>query len=139
MQPNSSTCAILADRQSEIAERVRSLLETTYETVYLVADVVTLREGASRLLPALIVLDLALGGRDVTRVLHDISELSPLTQVLVLTVHDDPSVARMALQGGAHGVVLKRCIGNDFLAAVDTLQNGAQYVSPDIGEIPLAE
>lgn len=133
MEPKSPTCAILADRHSALAEGIRGLLETTFQSVYLVADTSTLRDGASRLLPALVVLDMSLSGRDSTQVLQEIRNLSPATRVLVLTIHDEATVARLALLAGAHGVVLKRCIGNDLLPAIDTLLQGREFVSPDFG------
>lgn len=109
------------------------MLETAFQTVYVVADTSTLREGASRLLPALIVLDLSLAGRDSAQVLGDIKNLSPATRVLILTVYDEASVARLALLAGANGVVLKRCIGADFMHAIDAVLKGEQFISPDFG------
>jgi len=132
MVSNSPKCAILADRHTLLAEGIRDLLETAFQTVYLVADTPTLREGTSRLLPALIVLDMSLAGHNSLRVLQQIRELSPASRVLVLSMHDDAAVARMALSAGAHGVVLKRSIGEDFMHAVDAVLQGVEYVSPDI-------
>lgn len=133
MEPKSSTCAILADRHSALAEGVRGLLETAFKTVYLVADTPSLREGASRLRPALVVLDMSLGSHGSSRLVQEIGELSPVTRVLILTVHDDATVARIVLGAGAHGVVLKRCIGKDLMQAVDAVLQGDKYVSPDFG------
>lgn len=133
MEPKSPNCTILADRHVTLVEGIRDLLETAFQTVYLVSDTSTLRDGALRLLPALIVLDLSLAGHDVVAVLREIRDLSPATRVLVLTVYDEPSVARMAMDAGAHGIVIKRCIGNDLMPAVDALLRGEEYVSLDFG------
>ncbi len=97
----------------------------------MVADAPSLREGARELTPALIVLDLSLGGRESPRLLQEIHELSPASRVIVLTVHDEAAVARMALASGAQSVVLKRSIGRDFLDAVSAVLRGEQYVSSD--------
>ena len=131
MAPQNPSCAILADRHTVLAERVRDLLEADFQTVYVVADVPSLREGARELAPALIVLDLSLGGRDFPRLLQEIHELSPASRVIVLTLHDEATVARMALASGAQSVVLKRSIGRDFLDAVSAVLRGEQYVSSD--------
>jgi DNA-binding NarL/FixJ family response regulator len=133
MAPQKSTCAILADRHTVLAERVRDLLEADFQTVYLVADAPSLREGAQRLAPALIVLDLSLESSDCPRLLREIAELSPTPRVIVLSVHDEATVARMALASGVQGVVLKRTIGSDFLCAVSAVLRGERYVSPDFG------
>ena len=131
MAPQNPGCAILADRHTVLAERVRDLLEADFQTVYVVADVPSLREGTRELAPALIVLDLSLGGRESPRLLQEIHELSPASRVIVLSVHDEASVARMALASGAQSVVLKRSIGSDFLDAVSAVLRGEQYVSSD--------
>lgn len=131
MAPQKPGCAILADRHTVLAERVRDLLEADFQTVYMVADAPSLREGAQQLTPALIVLDLSLGGRELPRLLQEIHELSPASRVIVLSVHDEASVARMALASGAQSIVLKRSIGRDFLDAVSAVLRGEQYVSSD--------
>ena len=133
METQHPTCALLADRHTAVAEGIRGMLETAFQAVYMVADLRTLKQGAGRLLPALIVLDLSLAGRDSKKLMKEIIKLSPASRLLVLTLHDEATVARHALQAGAHGVVLKRCIGNDFLPAVDALLQGEDYVSPDFG------
>lgn len=127
------TCAVLADRHAALADGVRGLLETTFQTVYIVADTLSLRDGAQRLEPNLIVLDLSLAGSDSPVILRTVHELSPNSRVILLTVHDQPDVARLALAAGAHGVVLKRRLGSDFLNAMDAVMRGETWVSADFG------
>lgn len=129
MASQNSSCALLADRHTILAERVRDLLEADFETVYLVSDVLSLREGAQRLKPALIVLDLSLAGDASSDLLSDIGELSPTSRLIVLSVHDEAVVARTALAAGAQSVILKRSIGNDFLSAVSAVRRGELFVS----------
>ncbi len=129
MAPHNSTCALLADRHTVLSERVRDLLEADFKTVYVVADAPSLQEGAKHLAPAVIVLDLSLVGRESANLLKQISELSPSSKVIALSVHDDPAVAQMALASGALGVVLKRSIGSDLHPAISAVFRGEQYVS----------
>jgi CheY-like chemotaxis protein len=135
MEPAQPTCAILADRHLGVAEGVRGLLESAFQTVYAVADLESLREGVQRLAPALIVLDLSLAGCDFAPVLQKIRELSPTSWVIVLTLYDQAAVARLALEAGADSVVLKRCAGSDFMPAVDAVLRGETFVSPDFGPL----
>jgi len=129
MAPYNSTCALLADRHTVLSERVRDLLEADFNTVYVVGDALSLQEGAQHLAPAVVVLDLSLAGRESARLMQQVGELSPSSKVIVLSVHDDPAVARMALASGARGVVLKRSIGNDLHPAISAVLRGEQYVS----------
>lgn len=133
MQIALPSCALLAERHMRLAEGVRGLLEAAFERVYLVADLQSLRDGAHRLLPAVIVLDLSLTEGGLDALLPDLRNLAPNSRIVILTIHDDPHVAFMALQAGAHGVVLNRCVGNDLLQAVDQVLDGVEYVSPDFG------
>lgn len=131
MGPQHPTCAILADRHTALADGIRGLLETEFDAVYVVADTQSLSDGAQRLLPELIIIDLGLVSGDLPGQLHRIADLAPASRVIVLSMHDEAGVAQLALAAGAHGVVLKRCVGNDFLPAIDAVLHGRHYVSPD--------
>lgn len=96
----------------------------------MVADQSSLIEGAQRLLPELIVVDVSLARGDIRQLLQAIREQAPDAKVLLLSVHDEPAVAKAAFAAGADGLVLKRAIANDLLPAVDALLAGHQYVSP---------
>lgn len=114
-----------------MTERVRDLLAAEFKTVYVVADAPSLQEGAQHLTPAVIVLDLSLGGRDSANLLKQVFELSPTSKVIALSVYDDAAVARTALDAGAHAVVLKRSIGSDLHRAISAVMRGKQFLSKD--------
>jgi len=123
-------CVLLADRHHRLSEGVRGLLETAFSKVFLVADHASLMEGAERLVPALVVVDVALAQGDAAELLRSIRERAPAAKVLLLSVHDEPAVVAAALAAGAHGLVLKRAIATDLLPAVDALLADQSYVSP---------
>ena len=133
MEHQQVGCAILADRHTTLSEGIRGLLETTFKTVYIVADAASLKEGAQRLLPAVVVLDISLLGSDFSSLLKEVLESSPESRVIVLSVHDQASVVRIALASGAKSVVLKRTIGSDLLTAVSAVLRGDEFVSPGFG------
>lgn len=130
MESKNPTCAILADRHTQLTEGIRGLLESTFKTVYIVADASSLKEGTLRLEPALVVMDLSLVGPEFPRLLREIKDLSPQSRVIVLSVHDQACVARLALASGANSVVLKRSVGSDFLNAISAVQRGEVFLSP---------
>ena len=121
---------LLADRHHGLRDGVRGLLEAAFETVFMVADEASLLEGAGRLKPAVVVLDLALSAGDLRGLVARVSARSPASQVLLVSVHDEPTVATSALDAGAEGVVLKRSLATDLMPAVDALLAGQRYVSP---------
>ena len=50
------------------------------------------------------------------------------SKIIVLSVHDEPTVVQAALEAGASGFVLKRAIATDLLNAVDAVLAGGRYV-----------
>jgi two-component system invasion response regulator UvrY len=126
-------CALLADSHTSFAEGVRGLLETEFSTIYVVADARSLHDGVERLQPTLVVVDISLAADDSSGLLHGLLESSPASALIVLTAHDEPSVAAAVMSAGATGVVLKRCVARDLLFAVDRALRGEKFVSPDIG------
>ncbi len=136
MSARTPNCVLLADRHHRLSEGVRGLLETTFSKVFMVADQTSLMEGAERLSPALVVVDVSLAQGDISDLLHSIHDRAPAAKLLLLSVHDEPAVAAAAFAAGADGLVLKREIATDLLPAVDTVLAGGQYLSPHAGRSP---
>ena len=133
MTERTASCALLADRHNTLIEGIRDLLETMFETVFVVGDANSLLEGGVRLQPSVVMVDLSLAPPDGLVLLRQMRDGSPDSKFLVLSVHDDPSIAEQALAAGADGVVLKRSIATDLLPAIDTVLDGKHYVSSGIG------
>lgn len=100
----------------------------------MVADEASLFEGVARLMPAIVVLDLSFAAGDANELLARITKYSPTSKILILSVHDEPSVINAVLEAGAHAVVLKRSLATDLLPAVESLHAGLRYVSSEIGQ-----
>jgi two-component system secretion response regulator SsrB len=128
MNKSISDCVLLADRHNGLSEGVRGLLETSFSTVYLVADENSLIEGVGLLRPAVVVVDLSLGADDVLGMMRELRARSPGVKVLLLSVHDEPSILRSAVAAGADGIVLKRAIATDLLPAVDAILAGGRFI-----------
>ncbi len=126
MQPSRATpsCVLLADRHHGLTERLRTLLETAFGTVVMVADPTSLLEGADRLHPDLAVVDLSLAREGGLGWLGDLRRRCPALKVIVLSVNDEVAVRAAALEAGADAFVVKRDISTDLLPAVDRLRQG---------------
>ena len=131
MTNQNSSCVLLADQHHGLRDSVRGLLETEFETVFMVANEASLLEGAERLQPPVVVLDLSLSAGNLRSLLGRIGTRAPNAKVLLLSVHDEPTVAESALAAGADAVVLKRCLATDLLPAVDAVLAGQRYISPE--------
>ena len=117
-------CVLLADRHHGLSEGIRGLLETMFDEVFMVADHGSLMEGATRLQPEVIVVDLSFAVGDAPGLLRGLRERAPAAKLLVLSVHDEPAVTSTVVAAGADGVVLKRSIATDLLPAVDAVLGG---------------
>ena len=90
----------------------------------MVATEASLLEGAAHLNPEVVVVDLSLSSGDMSGLLHRIAERAPGANILLLSVHDERTIAESALAAGAHAVVLKRCLATDLMPAVDAVLAG---------------
>jgi two-component system nitrate/nitrite response regulator NarL len=122
------SCVLLADRHHGLTEGVRGLLQTAFGTVVMVADEASLLEGASRLRPDVAVVDLSLARGSGLGWLHALRRCCPELKVIVLSVHDEQTVRRVAAEAGADAFVLKRAIATDLLPAVELVRGGRSGV-----------
>lgn len=105
----------------------------------MVADETSLMEGAARLQPTLVVVDLSLAKGDLLCLVAGLRRHAPAAKVLLLSVHDEGAAVAAALATGADGLVLKRAIATELLPAVDALLAGRRYPSLAPGAEAIAD
>ena len=132
---------VLADDHAVVRSALRMLLdaEPGLEVVAEAGDV----DGAIRYLrghrPEVLILDLNMPGRASLEALPDITEASPDTQVVVLTMQSEPAFAREAMQAGVLGYILKEAADTELVKAVRLAAQGRTYLQPDLGARLAAE
>ena len=131
MATTTPSCVLLADRHHGLAEGVRGLLESSFSTVFIVADEASLLRGAERLKPRLVVADIGLARGDLRGLVSRVLACSPESRILLLSVHDEPAARNAARAAGAHGIVAKRSIVTDLLPAIDEVLAGRLYFPRD--------
>ncbi len=77
--------------------------------------------------PDVALMDLSMP-HDGLHAIRQISQASPATRVLVLTMHDDPGYLRLALSAGAAGYVVKTAVDSELLTAIRTVAQGRTFV-----------
>jgi DNA-binding NarL/FixJ family response regulator len=125
-------CVLLADQHHGLRDSVRGPVETDFDAVFMVATETALLEGAGRLNPVVVVLDLSLSSGDLSGLLRRVGARAPRAKLLLLSVHDEFTVASSALAAGASAVVLKRCLSTDLMPAVTAVLGGHRYLSSGI-------
>jgi DNA-binding NarL/FixJ family response regulator len=97
-----------------------------------VTDKSSLIEGAQRLQPTVIVMDLSYAAGDLPDLVRELRDHAPAAKLLLLSVHDEPTVIALAIASGADGLVLKRTIASDLIPAIDTVLAGQRYFSSSV-------
>ena len=113
-----------------MSEGIRGLVASIFNAVVMVADEVSLLEGASRLDSELAIVDTALSHGNILTLIRRLRSGFPEMKVLVLGISDQPLLVQRILDAGAAGFVLKRMVATDLLPAIDAVLSGQSYVSP---------
>jgi two-component system response regulator NreC len=83
--------------------------------------------------PDVILLDIVMPGGSGLDAIPEILQAAPNTNVLALSMQDDPSYVRHAFAAGAKGYVLKEAADEELLAAIREVANGGNYVDHQLG------
>jgi two-component system response regulator NreC len=133
--PSERITLVLADDHAVVRSGLRMLLdsESDFEVVAEASDV----EAAQRYVrghhPAVLVLDLNMPGGSSLQAIPVIRAESPGTQIVVLTMQQEPAFAREALGAGAIGYVLKEAADDELVEAVRRAAVGESYLNPRLG------
>jgi PAS domain S-box-containing protein len=120
---------------------VRSLLleQTNFSICGEALDGQDAIEKARDLKPDLIVMDVSmprLNGLEATR---QVRNLLPDCEVLILSEHENPEMARQALKAGARGYVVKSSVSTDLISAITKVSRREYFFDPAIlDQIPSA-
>jgi DNA-binding NarL/FixJ family response regulator len=128
----NSKCVILADSHQDMLEGIRGLLQTSFESVVMVADGKSLFDTVEKMQPDIVVVDLSLPVSDEVNVARKIKRLFPDLKFIILSVHDETTAVNEVMSAGAAGFVLKRCIATDLLSAAQEISKGNSYISPSL-------
>lgn len=78
----------------------------------------------------IVILDLNMPGMDGAETMRRIKKGWPGLKIIILTMDDSPAVARLLIQQGADGYLLKTCGRQEFLEAVREVHAGNTYFLP---------
>jgi two-component system, NarL family, response regulator NreC len=129
------TTIVLADDHTVMRNALRLLLdaEPGFEVVAEAGDADAAVRYVRGHKPAVLILDLNMPGRPSLEAIPDIQEASPDTEIVVLTMQNEPAFARRALQAGVRGYVLKEAADSELVQAVRSAAAGDTYLQPALG------
>jgi DNA-binding NarL/FixJ family response regulator len=126
---------LLADDHRGAAEQLRSLLARDFDLVAIVEDGMALVEAARRLQPDVIVADISMPRLDGLGAMAELKKENPHVKFIFTTMFADPSFARLTLEAGAMGFVVKHSAWTELVPAVLAVLDGKTYVSPSAAGI----
>jgi two-component system response regulator NreC len=123
---------VLADNHVLMRRSLRLLLEDE-EGVDVVAEAGELTSAVRhvhRHRPDVLVLDLRLAGGSCIEAISNLHKQVPDTNVVILTMEDDPGFAQHALLARALGCVRKDLADSELPQAIRAARRGEEYISP---------
>jgi DNA-binding NarL/FixJ family response regulator len=126
---------LLADDHVIVRQGVRAVLER--EGFEVVGEAVNGHEAiglAKDLQPTLAILDLTMPILNGLYAAHEIRQVSPKTESILLTMHTEDHYILEALRAGIKGYVLKTKTATELIQAIQEVSRGGTYLSAGVSQ-----
>jgi len=129
---------ILIADDHKMARQALVFVVTTDERFLVIAECESGEEAVEKsgeLQPDVVLMDISLPGLDGIEATARISELSPRSKILGMSMHSQPAIAHTIMQKGALGYVTKNSSREEILHAILEVYAGRNYVCKEIKNI----
>jgi DNA-binding NarL/FixJ family response regulator len=123
------TRVILADDHVLMLEALKNLLEPEFEVVGTFSNGLALVEGAAKLKPNVIVLDIGMPTMNGLNAGQRLRQLMPAVKLIYVTMNQDADMAGEAFRLGAAGYLLKNSAASELVNAIRLVARGGSYVT----------
>jgi len=121
---------VLADDHKMVLDALKGVIEPEFEVVGTFGDGLALVEGAPRLNPSVIVLDIQMPTMNGLNAGRRIKQLMPTVRLIYLTMNQDPDMAAEAFRLGASAYLLKNSAATELVQALRQVVRGGSYITP---------
>jgi len=131
-----ATRILIVDDHALVAEGLHALLEAN-DQLEVIGRVKSGREAVQHALahePDLVLMDVMMPESNGIEASRTITTRLPATKVIMLSMHPNPAYVYRAIEAGASGYLLKRSAARELFAAIERVQSGRRYLSPEITE-----
>lgn len=133
---------VLADDHLIVRQGLRSLLESSgrFEVVAEADNGFRAIELAEELAPDIVLFDLSMDGPGIVETIKLMRQSAKKKlRIVVLTMHTTAEFVRMALRSGVDGYVVKGASIGDLCEALERVNSGEKFFSPNIEEAVIAD
>jgi len=125
---------LLVDDHAIIRQGLRSLLEKQpdIEVVAEAEDGRKALELVRKVLPDIVVMDVSMPGLNGIEATRQICSELPQVRVIALSIHSNRRFVTDMLRAGAAGYILKECLFDELVQAIQAVAAGDSYLSPRI-------
>jgi len=92
-------------------------------------------EKTRQLRPDIVVMDISMPGMNGLDATRSIRTVAPSCEVIILSQHDSPEMARQAFKAGARGYVVKSSVSQNLMGALDKVSRHESFFDPAISEV----
>lgn len=82
--------------------------------------------------PNIVLMDINMQDMSGIEATKRLLKASPLTKVIILSIHDEDNYVTRSLQSGASGYLLKEMSADDLVAAIRIVEDGGSYIHPKV-------
>lgn len=134
MQESRQIRVLLAEDHAIVREGLRLLIEKQpdIELVYEAEDGRAAVEHARELLPDVVIMDITMPNLNGVEATRQITKEFPRIKVIALSVHSNRRFVADMLEAGAAGYVLKECLFDELVQAIQAVSAGKTYLSSRI-------
>lgn len=127
---------LIADDHNLVRKGIRSLLENvgTIEVVYEASDGFEAVKKVEEIKPDVAILDIDMPRLDGVQASEQILGLGLDTQIIVLSMHSDPTIVHQLLKRGVRGYLKKDALAEELVLAVNSAVQRKTYLSPTVSE-----
>lgn len=132
---------VIADDHAVLRSGLRMLLgaQADMEVVGEAGDGAEAVREALAKRPDVVLMDVAMSGENGLEATRRIKQQAPATKVLMLSMYDDESYLRRALEAGASGYALKRAADTELLSAIRAVARDEVYLHPALTRVLVAD
>ena len=126
----------IADDHSILRQGLKHLL-ALYEDIDVIAEAFSgehLLDLLPKYQPDVLTLDIYMPGLSGVPLIETLKEQYPDLPIIVLTMHNEPQIARQAIRSGARGYLSKDCDAETLIEAIRKVADGGRFIQPEVAE-----